>query len=182
VTRCPGRRNRAYSLVSMCSRSPGQGHSAVGRLTRRFRRPGETRPPEHLRDSRVTEAGRAGDQARPPAGATPACADRLGELGRELARRVARTARAIKQTRQRRVRLLAGLEPTVPPTMSSRGRHAERRRGRLQRHPHRSRRPARGVASRASRYGETTSSPPSSRSLARPRPRRRAGYSQPFWR
>jgi hypothetical protein len=27
VTRWPGLRKRAYSLVSMCSKSPGQGHS-----------------------------------------------------------------------------------------------------------------------------------------------------------
>src|SRR5207237_7476345 len=43
------------------------------------------------------------------------------------------TTRAIKQTRQRPARLLARLQPTVPPTMRRRRRDTESGRGRPQR-------------------------------------------------
>src|SRR5439155_22612313 len=77
----------------------------------------------------------AGDQAWPPAGLASAVADRFGELGRELAWRAVRPARAVKQTRQRRTRLLSGRAPPVPPAVSRRRRDIERRRRRPQAGP-----------------------------------------------
>src|SRR5207237_2471596 len=76
-----------------------------------------------------------GDQAWAPAGRTAAIADRFGELGRELAWRAVRPARALKQTRQRRTRLLTGCNPAVPPAVSRRRRDIEHRRRRPQARP-----------------------------------------------
>jgi len=77
----------------------------------------DPRPPKHLPDSRVAEAGRARDQARSPTRLAPTLTDPLGQLGRELAGRAVRTAGAIEQTRQTRPRLLASVLPAVPPTI-----------------------------------------------------------------
>jgi hypothetical protein len=108
---------------------------AVGRLLGRSRRPRDPRPAQHLPHGRVREAGGAGDQPGSPPSAAAAGADRLLELRRQLARRAVRATRAIKEADQRLARLLARLQPAVPPTMRGRRRHAEGGRGRLQRHP-----------------------------------------------
>src|SRR5205807_3819967 len=76
-----------------------------------------------------------GHQPRSPSRLPPTSADPLLQLLRELARRAVRPTRAIKQTRQRPPRVLASLQPTMPPTMRSRRRDAEGGRGRLQAHP-----------------------------------------------
>ena len=137
---------------------------AVGRLPGRLRWPRDPGPAQHLPDRRVAEAGRARDQARPPACLAATLADRLGELGRELPGRAMRPARAIKQTRQARPRLRAAVEPAMPPTVRRRRRDAEGGRGRLQRHPtRRSRDTARSrPASPSFALGEIHPSPPSS--------------------
>src|SRR6266540_4919506 len=89
---------------------------AVGWLTGCSRWPREPGPREHLPHGRVAKAGRAGDQPRPPTCLAATGADRLGELGGELARRAVRTAGAIEQARQRPPRLL-GLCPAMPPAV-----------------------------------------------------------------
>src|SRR6266536_2403822 len=90
---------------------------AVGWLLDRPRRSRDLGPLEHLPDGQVREAGRAGDQARPPTRLASAGADRLGELGGELPRRAMRPARAVKQARQAAASLLAALQPAMPPAM-----------------------------------------------------------------
>src|SRR6266508_53824 len=107
---------------------------AVGRLPWRARGPGDAGPLEHLPDRRVREACDARDQPRPPARLPPASADPLLQLGRELARAAARSARAIKQTRKARARLLARPAPAMPPAVRGRRRDTEGRRGGLHAH------------------------------------------------
>ncbi len=142
----------------------------VGRLPDRPRRPRDPRPLEHLPDRRVAEAGRAGDQARAPAGLAAAVTDRGLELARKLPGRATRPTRAIEQAGERRSRFNGRFEPAVPPTMRRRRRHAEAGRGLLQRHSLLDRADER-VAASQSELRVTVKrhpSPPSSRSLARP--------------
>jgi hypothetical protein len=107
---------------------------AAGRLPLDSRRPRKPRPSEHLPDGGMGEAGRAGDQPRPPAGLAAAGTDPLGELGRQLLGRTAWPARTIEQARQRRPCFLVSFLPAVPPAMRRRRRDAEAGRGLLQRH------------------------------------------------
>src|SRR5256714_5732218 len=90
---------------------------AVGGLPGRPRRSRDPRPVEHLPDGRVRDTGRASNKPRPPTRLPAAGADRLGELGRELAGRAVRTTRAIEKAGQRAPRLLARLQPTMPPAV-----------------------------------------------------------------
>ena len=142
----------------------------VGRLSLGTGRPRDPRPLQHLPDGRVAEAGCAGDQSRPPARPQATGADRLGELGSELARRAVGTARAIEQAGERPSCLLAGLCPAMPPAVRRRRRHPEGGRGRLQRHPALDRIDKR-VAAGKSELGVTVQrhpSPPSCVSRGRP--------------
>ena len=136
VTRCPGTLEACVLAGVHVQQIAGTGPLvAVGRLPHCSRRPRDPRPPEHLPDGRVAEAGRTDDQARPPSGLAPAGTDRLSELGRQLPRRLMRTAGAIAQANERRAGFLAGLQPTMPPAVRRRRRHAEAGRSPLQRHP-----------------------------------------------
>jgi hypothetical protein len=171
VTRWPGRLKRhVFACVHVQQVAGALPLVAIGLPTRRPRRPRDPGPPQHLPNRGVTEAGRATDQTRPPAGLASTGTDRPGELGRELPR----AARAIKKTGERRPRLLARLKPAVPPTVRRRRRHAETGCSLLQRHPALEARSGQPV--RASRYGGTTSEPSFGAGLWRdPQPRRRAG-------
>src|SRR5262249_37486838 len=80
---------------------------------------------EHLPDGRVREAGRTGDQARPPAGLAAAVADRAFARARELPRTACRPARAIEQTHPSGSVPRARLPPPPPPAMRSRRRDSE---------------------------------------------------------
>src|SRR2546423_5835515 len=95
----------------------------VGRLPRRPRRTRDSSPLEHFPDRLMTEAGRASDQPRPPAGLAAAVADRGLELGRELSRRTTPPARTIEQAGERRPRFSGRFQPAVAPAMRRRPRH-----------------------------------------------------------
>src|SRR5919201_4898299 len=102
---------------------------AVRGLLDQPRPPRDPGSPQHLPDGRVREPGRAGDEARTPAGLSATVADPLLQLGGQQARRAVRTARAINE----RLGPTLAVKPTVPPAMRRRRGDAEGGRGRLQR-------------------------------------------------
>jgi hypothetical protein len=101
-----GRVKRATRLGSICSRSPGQGHScggAPGAVAWRSRQASALHAARH---GRMWIARLAGDPPRPPAGPLPRPADSLGRSGRHLAWRRMRTRRQI---------LIAAYPASAPP-------------------------------------------------------------------
>src|SRR5439155_22223766 len=93
---------------------------AIGRLPLRSRRPREPEATQHLPDRRVREAGRAGDQARPPARLAAAVADRAFASARQPPWTACGPARAIKQTDKSNSLPRARSPPAPPPTMRGR--------------------------------------------------------------
>src|SRR5437764_13360137 len=80
-------------------------------------------------------AGLAGDQPRSPARATPERADPRLLTARQHPRAALRPRAAIVEAGLAAALLLTGLTPAMPPAVRRRRRHAERGRGRPQRHP-----------------------------------------------
>jgi hypothetical protein len=104
---------------------------AVGGLPGRTLWPGDVRPLEHFRDSRVSKAGDGSGQPWPPARLAAAGTDPLLQLGGEPARTPVRPARTIGEAGEARARLPTRPLPAVAPAVSGGGRDAEGRRGRL---------------------------------------------------
>jgi hypothetical protein len=146
----------------MCRRSPGHGHSyrLAGPL-RGCRRPGD---PARFRTFQTVEC------AKPVAPATkrgprPVSHRRVqiassSSAANRLGGRCGRLERSNRYDNES-PRLLARLQPAMPPAVRCRRRHAEGGRGRLQRHPALDRADKRVAAGQSEswRYGATTSAP-----------------------
>jgi hypothetical protein len=122
----PGRWKRAYSLVSMCKRSPGKATRSVW--------PAREAPVVAVRAlpaaaPSTLSSGRS--RSRPRRGVAPAClpparADRLLVPGREATRTASWSARTIEQAREARALSGSGVPPAAQPAVSGRNRDVER--------------------------------------------------------